>query len=117
MKKAKNIIKNIWEKQFWPVNLMKDCSKGNAIERYMAYQYNQTKAYLLQAPILNWIIFALASFYGLVLAEMIGKKVSPLANLVAAFCGVSFAMSVIPPLILSISYIFLKNVNIKIEKN
>lgn len=113
----KNVIKNIWENQFWPVNSMKDCSKGTAIERYMAYKYNQTKIYLLQLPILNWIIFAIASFYGLVLAEMIGKKVSPLADFVAAFFGISFAISVIPPLILSVSYVFLRNVNIEMGKN
>ena len=116
MKKTKNIIKNIWEKQFWPVNLMKDCSKGNSIERYMAYQYNQTKICLLHLPILNWIIFALSSLYGLVIAEEIGKKIFPIFDFIAAFFGISFAISVIPIFILSISYVFLKNINIKMEK-
>ena len=110
-------IKKIWDSQFWPVNLMKDCSKGSAIERYMAYQYNQTKIYLLQIPILNWIIFSITSYSGLILAEWIGKTLYPFAIYIAALCGISLAVSIIPCLILSISYIFLKNINAEIEKH
>ena len=80
----------------------------------MAYKYNKTKFYLLQLPILNWIIFAIFSYGGLVVSELIQKSFNPLFVYLAAFFGISFAFSFVPSLILCISYIFLKHVEIEI---
>lgn len=113
----KNKIIQLWTHQLWPVSLFKDCSQGKAIQRFNAYKNNQENISLLEIPILNWIILCLFSFYGIYLSELLQKTVAHGFVYSAAVSGITFVFSLIGLLILSISYMFLKNVEIKIIFN
>lgn len=105
---------NFINKNFWPIDKMKDCSVGNAIQKFKAYEYNQTKINLLVGPILNWIICVLINYLGLMFFEHLSKSTIHFIYL-AAMCGIGMAVSVIGGVILSVAYIFLKNLNAKIS--
>ena len=113
--KIKEKLLQLWVNQFWPVTLMKDCSIGKPLERFMAYQYNQEKVCLLQIPILNWLIICIFSACGINICEWLQKNFFPTAIYFAAFFGVALVVCVVAVIVLGISYIFLKNVDIKLE--
>lgn len=116
MKTISKKIKSIWINNFWPTSLLKDCSKGKPTERYLAYKYNQAQASLLQIPILNWIIFTIACAYGLVLSEWISKTIYPFAIYMAATFAIALTIGMLVAIILTVSYIFLKNIDIQLVK-
>lgn len=107
------IIKNIWQRELWPVNQMKDCSKGSALQQLAAYEFNQKNAHILVIPILNWIILFLINFCGILLTEYYQKILHYLIYL-TAFFAILFTMCFIGCIILLISYLFLTNVNAKL---
>lgn len=99
---------NVWVHEFWPVSLMKDCSKGKPIQRLMAYRYNQSQVQLLEIPILNWIILILYFICAMNIFE--NMHIARFAY-IEAFFAVLAVFSLVGALILSIAYIFLKNVD------
>lgn len=94
-------------KHFWPVDQMKDCSVGSAVQRMRAYEYNQKQIGVLTGPIFNWLMGMLASYFSLVIFEPVSKITVEYLYLVVVF-GVSMAVCLVGSLILSIAYVFLR---------
>ena len=107
----------LWISQLWPISSFKNFNQGSAIQKFNAYKDNQKKINLLQIPILNWIILCIFSFYGIYISEFLQKTVAPNFVFLVAILGIFFVFCIITLLILSIAYIFLKNVEVKLVFN
>ncbi len=94
-------------KHFWPVDQMKDCSAGSAVQRMRAYEYNQTQIGVLTGPIFNWLMGMLASYCSLIIFEPVSKVAVEYLYLMVLF-GVLMTVCLVGSLILSIAYVFLK---------
>jgi hypothetical protein len=95
-------------KHFWPVDQMKDCSVGSAVQRMKAYEYNQKRIGVLTGPIFNLFAGMLASYFSLIIFEPVSKVTVGYLYLVVLF-GVSMTVCLVGSLVLSIAYVFLKN--------
>lgn len=113
----KEKIIQLWIYQLWPISLFKDCTQGKEIQRFNAYKDNQKNTNLLEIPILNWIILCMFSFYGIYFSELLQKSINHNFVYLAAFLAIIFVISLIGSFILGISYMFLKNVEIKMVFN
>jgi len=110
-KKIKS-FKYQWLKEFWPVPLMEDCSKGTVLEKEKAYQKNIEQRHLLVNPIINWLFLFLLGLLWLGVLErfiLIGSK--PNFIYIVAFLGIISCVAVAMMVIFIAAFLFLHLMN------
>lgn len=109
-------IKKIFREQFWPIMLFKNCHQGNKNQQEKSYLYNQQHIFLLQIPILNWILISIYSYISLFLIDQYSHTIL-INNIIAAIFGIFFSISIINSLILSVAYMYLGHMQIESSKS
>lgn len=103
MKKKK--MKNIIIEQFYPISLLKDCSKGNQFEQFQSFIYNKEHAYTLEIPILNWSIITI---YLLIIEGVLEKyQIIKGLSLISATIGILFTVAFVVTIVFIACFIYL----------
>lgn len=113
---SKQTVYKLLKSELWPLTCFKNASLGTPQQQLHAYKYNQENAFLLEIPILNWIIIALINFNLLVYLDSVPREIF-INMLLSAMHGIAFALSVIIVLILTIMYTYLSYVDAKLYRD
>lgn len=98
-------IKQLLIEQFYPINLLKDCSKGNQLEQLRAFLYNKEHTSVLEIPILNWLIITL---YLLIAMSLLEKyEIIKHLNMISAILGIMFTLSFVVTIVFIASFMYL----------
>jgi Na+/alanine symporter len=101
-----NKILKLLLNQFWPVNQFKNCNVGTVPQKIKSYEYNQINKFLLEIPILNWIIVSLICSIFLIYLDSLSRT-NMINILSSAFFGILLAIS-------NIAILYLNKVSIEL---